>query len=250
MSTVTPKDGAEHWVPNMPAPTHVDVVAFQRRINAIVGTHDGRSIIKLAWAPAEFRWYPYIVGTEPRGYTFPIFHAYTDAEGNFVAAPRWVLLERFEPEQYARGWEETRFSVYDGSVWDWKGPCPSERYLELRCHTAHDGTCCPCVGDTCKCGTDYDHCWGRYLDPNERLLDWVRVTYRAVEQDGDVAPLTAANAFEAPRAQQQLKSSIISTQQAEREANESYANYMLSHWQRKPHSVSRTTASGLLYLPD
>lgn len=234
----------------MPAPSHVDVAAYQGSLDFIVGTRHGRPIIKLAWAPDELRWYPYALDTEPRGYTFPIFHAYTDAEGQFIAAPRWVLLERFEPEQYGPTWETGRYSVYDGSVWDWKGPCPPERYIELRCHSAHDGVCCPCLGDTCKCGTDYDHCWGNYLDPNDRLLDWVRWNAAEGRKDSDVKPTLAANEFTAPRAQAQLKSAILTAQEVKQQQDEEFSNYMLNHWDRKPHSVSgeRRTDAGIILI--
>ena len=107
---IKPRDGAEFWRPNMAAPRSVNQTAFQKRIDEIVGTRDGRSIVKLAWAPDEKRWRPHPHGVEPPGYTFPIFIAYHDIEGNEVAAPRWVLLERIEWEQYAKEWEDRRYN--------------------------------------------------------------------------------------------------------------------------------------------
>jgi hypothetical protein len=244
---ITPRDGAESWLPNQPVPSHVDVVSWQTRIDAIVGTKDARSIVKLAWAPSELRWYPHPYHAPPPGYTFPIFHAFTTAAGELVAAPRWVLLERVEPEQYGPTWELGRFSVYDGQLWDWKGPCPSERYTELRCHAAHDGICCPCLGETCECGVDYDHCWGQYLDPNDRLLDWIRETNYYVQRDSDVKPTQDVRFFEAPQAQQKLGTTLKEAQQKKKEEDRKFSEHMLSHWERKPHSTNgfKKTESGL-----
>ena len=249
---VTPRDGAESWQPNEPAPSNFDQAAYQKRINDIVGTKDGRPLIKLAWAPQEFRWWPYRVGEEDeKGYVFPIFHAYTTALGELVAAPRWVLMERIEPAQYAptpQFWEAKRYNTEnneDGSVslWDLTGPCPSEKYVELRCHSYHDGVCCQCIGMTCECGIEYAHCWGRYAEPDEHLLNWVRQRNWESLHNKDVAPDKDIRDFTAPQAQQDLKSILIRNLQQQKEDRAKYSDFMLSHWDRKPHS---THGSGII----
>jgi len=253
---LAPQDGAERWVPNEPRPSNFDVAAYQRLIDQIVGTRDGRSIIKLAWAPEELRWRPYPHGTEPHGYTFPIFIAYHDSEGNEVSAPRWVLLERIEPEQYAPTWEATRYSMYgaDGEtlrLWDWAGPCPTERYVELKAWCYHDGKCCPCLGDECKCGPEYFHCWGRYLEPNERLLDWIRKTSWEALRDPDVNPTQDIRHLESARAQMKLRSQLIEGQQKKIEEDRALNEFMLDHWKRKPVSTSGFKESNYgLLLPN
>jgi len=268
---ITPKDGAEHWYPDMPMPASFgpkQLAAFQKRIDDIVGTVDGRSIIKIAWAPDEKRWRPHPHGTEPDGYTFPIFIAYMDAEGHEVAAPRFVLLQRLEWEQYAPIWEAGRYTVEevkyayatdedgnyikgrfgdlipvgavgDGRLWDWKGPCPNERYTELWCHAYHDGVCCPCIKyGICDCGEQYDHCWGQYLEPNEQLLDWVRKKAYEARNDPDVQPNRDIRHFEASHAQNELRSRELSAREQKKQAAIEFSNHLLSHWERKPHSVA------------
>lgn len=250
-----PRDGAESWTANMPAPSNFNQSAYQKKIDDLVGTRDGRPIIKLAWAPEEFRWWPHPCGDEPKGYMFPIFHAYTDADGTLIAAPRWVLLERIEPAQFAptpHFWESKRYSYDSGVLWDLTGPCPSEKYVELRCHSYHDGICCSCLGDTCECGIEYAHCWGKYAEPNERLLEWIRQRVYEVRNDPDVNPDADIRYFVAPRAQQGLAGAILTAQERLEQDKQAYNDYMLNHWQRKPHSTiadgTRTTDSGLILL--
>jgi hypothetical protein len=246
-------NNAESWCPRMPPPasfSRLDAAAFQKRIDSITGTRDERSLIKLAWAPDELRWYPHRMTEDPIGYTLPIFVYGNDANGEKVAAPRWVLLERLEPEQYASTWEMGRYSVYDGTVWDWKGPCPSERYIELRAHSYHDGECCPCSGDACVCGEQYAHCWGKYLDPNERLLDWIRKVAYEARNDPDVQPTRDIRFFTAPQAQRDAVNA--QEQRADRQVAEvdDFTRQMAEFWARKPVSTGglRRTDSGLYLL--
>ncbi len=247
---VTPKDGCETWRPHEPRPSNFNEAAYQKRIDVIVGTRDGRPLIQLAWAPDELRWRPHPHGIDPPGYTFPIFIAYHDHEGNEIAAPRWVLLERIEPEQFAPTWELTRYSMYNGQLWDWGGPCPSERYVELKAVCAHDGLCCPCLGDECKCGPEYFHCWGRYREPDENLLDWIRKTSWQAAHDKDVNPTGDARYLESAHAQSKVRDAMIKGQQKQKENGRVLNEYMLSHWQRKPHSTNGTNgfkeSNGLL----
>lgn len=246
---ISPRDGAEHWRPNEPSPVNFDRAAYQKRIDDIVGTKDGRPIIKLAWGPEEFRWWPHRMGQEPPGYVFPIFHAYTDTDGNLIAAPRWVLLDRLESPQFAptpQYWEQRRYDYHDGVLWDMTGPCPSEKYIELRCHAYHDGICCTCLGDTCECGVEYAHCWGRYAEPNERLLEWIRKTAWEARRDKDVKPSADVRYLESTESQSDLRSRILNEQAAAKEYERKYNEYLLSHWNRKPHSVSKATSG--LYL--
>ncbi len=248
-------NSAERWRPNMLPPasfTKADVARFQRRIDDATSTRDGRSINKLAWAPDELRWFPYRMGGEPRGYTLPIFYYGNDASGEKVAAPRWVLLERLEPSQYAPTWEQGRYSVWDNSVWDWRGPCPSERYVELRVHAVHDGQCCPCHGYECACMGELQHCWGHYLDPNADLLEWVRRTIKASMADPEVQPGADVRYFTAPQGQRDAltrQQRIDAANEAERRVA---AAEVHSHFLRCPVSSNgyTRTESGLYLLND
>lgn len=185
-------------------PRGFNAAAYQKRIDSIVGTRNGRPIVKLAWAPAERRWMPHRMEDEPQGYIFPIFCHGKDANGQLTAPDRWVLLERIEPPQFAPTWEAGRYSRYDGSLWDWKGPLPDEKYIELRAYGYHDGNCCSCIGDECKCGVEYNHCWGQYREPDEGLLQWIAQKAWEARHDTDVQPDRDIRAFEAPQAQRDV----------------------------------------------
>lgn len=242
---------AADWYPQMPPPhsfSRLDAIEFQKRIDTIAGTRNEKPLIKLAWAPDELRWRPHKMGEEPPGYTFPIFIYGWDENRNEIAAPRWVLLQRAEPQHYAGTWEASRFSVYKGDVWDWRGPCPPERYTELRCHSYHDGECCPCHGDTCECGQEYDHCWGKYLDPSESLLDWVRWTVRESLNDPDVKPNEDVRYFTAPNAQRDL---VTRQQHAEEKRvieMEEFNRQLANFWATKPTSIGLKRSESGLYL--
>lgn len=245
--------GAAGWSNSTPPPASFDYrkqAAFQRRIDEAIGTRNGRSLMKLVWAPDELRWMPHALPTDPPGYVLPIFCTGVDEQGRFVAPERWVLLERIEPEQYASTWEQGRYSVFEGQVWDWKGPCPSERYIELRCHSYHDGECCSCRGDTCNCGQEYAHCWGKYAEPDDRLLEWVRKTAKEAASDPDVAPTTDAREFTAPQAQRDLASATINAQQKRQEEIDEFSRKMLDYYLRSPVSTNglRRTESGIYLL--
>jgi len=232
-----------------PAPTNVNQAVFQERINQITGTRDSRPLILLAWAPDELRWTPHKLGDEPVGYTFPIFCTGKDESGQFKAPERWVLLERIEPEQYAADWEGKRYANWHGTVYDVKGPCPSEKYVELRCHSYHDGVCCPCFGDSCECGEAYNHCWGKYVEPDEHLLDWIRKTAWEARQDSDVQPTTEMKDFQAPNAQQELAQQVLAEHESRSERFKDLDKETMDYWVKQPHSTSRRTAGGI-YLPD
>lgn len=228
--------------------TSADVATFQRHIDDATGTRNGRPINKLAWGPSELRWYPYRMGKPERGYTLPIFYYGNDANGEKVAVPRWVLLERLEPNQYAATWEQGRYSVWDGDVWDWKGPCPSERYVELRVHANHDGECCPCRGYECKCMDE--HCWGRYVDPNADLLDWVRETIKASMADPEVQPGSDVRYFAAPQGQRDALSQAQRRAEKQEEDRQKAADEVHDHFLRSPASTAglKRTESGLYLL--
>ncbi len=267
----------------MARPSSVDVFKYQQKIDRITGTRDGRSLIKLAWAPEELRWRPRACSWEQpptqSDYSFPIFIAYHDEDGNEVAAPRWVLLQRIEPEQYARTWEATRYSINakrhafakdplgdylldrfgnpvlieetgDDRLWDWSGPCPTERYVELRAVCAHDGLCCPCLGDECQCGPEYFHCWGRYREPDESLLDWVRKTAWQAAHDPDVNPTQDVECLESAHAQIKLRDAMIEAQEQKKEKGLALNNHMLNHWERKPVSTNGFKESNGLLIPN
>lgn len=227
----------ETWHPNMVPPSIVDVAAYQSRIDNLVGTSKGKSIIKLAWAPDEKRWRPFRIGFDkPTGYTFPIFFAFKDRLGNEIAAPRWVLLERAEPEEYGPSWEQSRYMVIKNQVWDCKGECPPERYTELWRHCDHDGKCCPCRGAICDCEVD---CWGRYLEPNDQLLARIGSWVETTEGDSDIQPHSDARYTETPNAQRAVARRILKRDEVEKRERD----------QRKKDSRHSIETSPVHFLP-
>lgn len=226
----------------MSRPGNFDQAAFQKRIDDAIGTGpNGRPLMKLAWAPEEFRWMPHRMGVEPPGYTYPIFCS-GKVDGKFTAPERWVVLERIERPQYEHGWEAKRYINWRGSIWDVKGPCPDEKYIELRCHSYHDGLCCPCIGMECVCGEKYDHCWGLYAEPDEGLLHWIRKTAWEARQDADVKPMEDERTFTAPNAQRELESRAIAEQETETQPTE-FDRDITDYWVNQPHSVTSSTTS-------
>lgn len=177
-----------------------DAERFQKLIDRLTGISRDQPIIKLVWAPEVFEWRPYPLGSNPTGYTFPSFLALWDKDGNEVAAPRWALMERCEPEQYLREWENERYifldtpdrvTLYDdqgnvavekGKMHDAKGPPPEGgMYTRWHVHAAHQDGCC------LRAGNEH-HCWGYYAPPNETLLRHIGKAAWAARNDKEIDP--------------------------------------------------------------
>lgn len=199
-----PLNRPESWVPSMPHPLGFDRVAqsrFQKLIDRITGLARGEhSIIKLDWGPEVLGWQPYPHGSIPIGYTQPTWLALWDSEGNDVAAARWVLSERIEPEQYLPGWEDGRWVwmdtpnrvvIYDdqgneltekGKLHDVKGdPPPNGLYDPLHCHIVHRRGCCLRPENS-------ERCWGYYVEPNQGLLEFIAERAWTARNDKEIDP--------------------------------------------------------------
>lgn len=204
------------WGYTVPLPAgfnRLQQAAFQRRVDAITGTTDSRPRIRLEWGPEALTWMPHRLGDDPPGYVFPQFFDRRE-DSTYLSVERWVLTQRIEWEQYGPSWEAVRYKKHDGSVWDLKGPCPSEKYVALKCHAYHDGKCCPCSTE-CDCD-----CQGRYIEPNEDLINWIREVNWASQHDPDVDPHADGRFFEAPHVQQELKSKQASAIEASQQPTE------------------------------
>jgi hypothetical protein len=220
--------------------------AYQKRINDIVGTADGRPLIKLVWCPDEFRWTPHKLGDDPPGYSYPIFCNGRDADGEFRAPERWGLMDRLEWGQFGPTWEAVRYKKHKGFVWDFKGPCPSERYAELKCYSVHNGKCCDCIGESCACET---HCWGGYAEPDEHLMNWIRKTAWESRHDPDVEPFADVRFFEAPQAQRDVVTTHDEAWERDRVEIAKLDKEAMDLFLNNPHSVNFKKANGL-YLPN
>lgn len=229
----------------MSKPSNYDEAVFQKRIDHLVGTKDGRPLILIDWAPNRFRWMPYQLPGDPPGYTYPSF-CNARRDGELVSPDRWGLWQRNEREQYGPLWEAGRYARLNGQVWDIKGPCPNEKYTELHLHAHHDGDCCPCDGYECACD---NHCWGKYAEPNEDLFNWIRKASAEAKDDPDVQPMEDARFFESPNAQREVADTEQRVQETIAKEDEAIGREVLDYLKRHPVSAGGLKQSdGGIYL--
>lgn len=224
-------DDPTKWVtPGIWVPPSFDVAGFQKRIDAICGTSNGKPIIRLKWA-----W-----DKECRSFAFTQWDASgrgTDGEWSYkyraaripvnqfdtvdICPPRWILEERFETGQYAASWEQTRwaskcvgkdekgFDLYERV--ELRPPPPSEWYGFASVIAEHDpgGKCCE------RRWRDYRaQCWGYYRPPSEKDLNGLR---RAVwERDADPYKYSPHEPLP-PHAIDELQRAALSDEAAEAE---------------------------------
>jgi hypothetical protein len=227
------------------APRGINQAAYQKRINQITGTADGKPLIKLIWCPDEYRWMPHKLGDDPPGYTFPFFCNGRNENGEFEAPKRWGLLQRLEWEQFGPTWEAIRYKKQDGAVWDLKGPCPSEKYVELKLHTDHNGKCCPCLFD-CTCE---GFCEGIPIEPDENLMGWIRKVAWESKRDPDVDPFADTRFFEATHAQREVKNAHDRAFEKDRADVEAFDREAVDLFLRSPVTVSSMVKSAKAPVP-
>lgn len=183
-------------------PDHVDVPYWQRRINDIYGMKDGQPIVRLVWAwePQQFFFYEWdsagngIKGEKRPQYEFlavPLSNGRTLP----ICAPRWVLEERQEPEQFLAGWEASRYIIKPGSTiidpssgqpiskrLDLRGDPPAgAQYMFARYVAAHEPnkTCCDRAH-----ATEEGVCFGFYREPDEQMIALLRKA--KADHDADI----------------------------------------------------------------
>lgn len=185
---------------------------FQRRMDRIVGTSDGKPIVRLVWAwdhrtkdfyfcdwdsfgrgvKAEFR-YKYRFTTLDLG----------NGDTMDIPPPRWVLEQRYEPGQYAPSWEAGRWMTKtvgavekkigkDENGQDIVKTIDIQKRFELRPQSPPDGWY-----GFLRCISDHDHdegcctrarqrggtCWGYYREPSQFDLDLVEDAVRRRDAD-------------------------------------------------------------------
>jgi hypothetical protein len=123
MTDIHPLNDPAVWEaePMYEPPADVDIEAVQRRINEMMGvTRDNQPIYKLIWNGDQRFWWEYFyewnaIGkptTPPRKRPRVRHKTLVDAHGGFIRdtfAPRWLIVSRIEPEQYAKSWERESF---------------------------------------------------------------------------------------------------------------------------------------------
>ena len=156
-----PYDDPRSWVPDMHPPLF-DIQEFQRRVDSL----GARGAVKILWAPRWREWKPRAVGESVTDETVPAHVALYDSDGRPVAPPRWMAVERLEPEQWLPNWEKNRWrrDPSDGLLYDLRGPAPEERFQFLFTIAEHDDHCCA------KRREEMFVCWGYFRNPNESDL--------------------------------------------------------------------------------
>lgn len=145
-------------------PPSFDVEGFQKKIDRVVGTTvKGEPIVRLRWARDCKKWMNTewdSFGNALKGEDILKYCAFrVDVDGQpgdyvEVAPPRWVLEQRYEPEQYAPSWDSARYLTvptnevpiacrYCG-VLDWINPYKSEGIL-VHCRHCGEITLIPFV---------------------------------------------------------------------------------------------------------
>lgn len=171
-------DDPRKWgSPGIWHPPSFNVAKFQKRLNRICGTSDGKPIVRLVWAwrsreffhtefdglgkPAKGEWrakYRFMTVTLPNG------------DEVDISVPRWILEQRHEPGQYWQTWQRSRY-VYDpilGRRVDKRGePPPDGWYSYLRTIAEHDPhqACCDRAWRNHR-----RRCWGYYRKPSSKDL--------------------------------------------------------------------------------
>lgn len=164
-----------------------NLAKYQKRLDKVCGTSDGKPIVRLRWAwDKDTRDFYYTkwdaLGRGIEGEHRYKYRAATLPLGNGdtvdIPPPRWILEQRYEPGQYWASWQASRYvDDTDGVRKDMRGEPPADGwYGFLWCVADHDesGECCNRVWDTRRAT-----CWGRYKEPDEHELNLLR---RAIQR--------------------------------------------------------------------
>src|SRR5262245_43170426 len=172
-------DHVERWAsPNIWEPPTFDVVKFQERIDNVIGTADGKPIVRVIWAwqSREFFHTKFDdLGKPTRGehrakYRFMTVKLPNDEDVD-ISVPRWILEQRYEPGQYYQSWQQSRYirNPETGRLEDKRGEPPADGwYGYLRTVAEHD------PDEACCDRAWRDHrrrCWGYYREPGQKDLD-------------------------------------------------------------------------------
>jgi hypothetical protein len=183
-----------------------NVHKFQKKLNRIMGTSDGRPIVRLVWAWDVTRFEMGEIRQAYRFYTASLPNGdYCD-----LSPPRWIIEERYEPSQYMPSWEDaryvripvgSRFLGWHEDWWEWTengwkrrdeplkfpqwetvyeaadslGPAPRDglySYLFTIADHDPDQSCCKRAWKRWKSGERKTmRCWGYYREPGQADLD-------------------------------------------------------------------------------
>lgn len=177
------------------------VAAYQTRIDSIIGTSNGNSIAKLVWNADKRYWRDICISWDSTGKAIEfskrpivLYKTAREADGKFlydVPVPRWLLLTRLEPEQYAGSWAR------DSRVWfpdrqqyvqvKPETPPPDGWYVWFMTIAEHDAWCCRYAAEEVRT------CYGLYADPGRGVQELERL-----RKGMDAANLPESTPFDSP----------------------------------------------------
>lgn len=191
--SLSPLDDPQAWIsyPAYEEPlSYLDRVRVQTEIDGILGTtRDNKSICKLVWNGDVKYWKQFYDNWDAYGRPLDglksrpwvLYKTILDSKGEFVRdafVPRYLLLTRLEPEQYADMWEKTSkfYCPERRRLVQYKPEMPPEDYyLWFRTIAEHRGDCCQLAARE-----DRD-CHGRYAHPRQ-CLDELRTIRRGMDE--------------------------------------------------------------------
>lgn len=186
-----------------------NVKAFQKKIDAIVGKSlRGDSIVKLrfmrdseCYEQRHTSWDSFgkPITSELRArYKFITVGPLEDGTIVDIPPPRWVLEQRYEPEQIRDAWEKERWQMNNGLPVPVKDACPDGYYTWLWTIATHHN-CCE-NGITINNAGEEAVCWGFYRHPGEKDLTTLKaMMWRRAQDDVMINP------FERPSHDMELK---------------------------------------------
>lgn len=225
-------DNPKRWEVEMRPPAF-SVLNFQRRLDQITGVPGA---VKLVWCPDWKIFKSRRVGQSVGEELTPAQSALTDTLGRSVAPPRWMLVERVEPEQYVPGWDNNRWfnDPRDGEFYDLRGPCPSEYFRWYITVAAHDRLCCE------QRHANNFVCWGYYKHPGEQELAKVGRDWRKTLAD-PVDPHLPAQALRETQHERDEATAMQRKREEKKEENRLRAKDALTVYQ--PSEVGQLLAA-------
>lgn len=175
-------------------PPSFNIKKFQKKLDRICGTSNGKPIVRLTWAwdaqtkdfyythwdafgrgiKAEYR-YKYRFMTIPLG----------DGDSMDIPPPRWILEQRYEPGQYGPVWEQSRWQTRnindETRRFELRPAAPPDGWYGMLITIAEhepDGSCC--VRSIRERGAA---CWGLYREPAEKDLEMIAAAVRRRDAD-------------------------------------------------------------------
>lgn len=157
-------------------PADVDIVQTQKWIDSLMGTtRDGESIYKLVWNGNRDYWTEYFLHVNNLGQpNAPVtkrplvrYKGFRDLKTRKlvrdVFPPRWLILTRLEPEQFADTWKQESW-FFDPQIGCMRQLRPDEPpkvfWLWYATIAKHNAYCCKTKE------LNYEKCYGEYVPPN------------------------------------------------------------------------------------